>query len=241
MTTQNDQLVLICGESATGKSASLENLPGGQRVLYLNCESGKKLPFKNSFDTKIIDDPYQVYEAFDYAKSTDLYDTIVVDTLTFLMDMFESTYIIGSENTMAGWQAYQQYFKNLMQQHVSTSKQSVIFTAHTRSDLNEKKMEMETAVPVKGALKNNGIEAYFSTVVATKKMSLKDLVDYKNDMLNITEEDEMLGYKHVFQTRPTKLTTNERIRSPKGLFSIKETFMDNDAALLLDHLRQYYS
>jgi ABC-type lipoprotein export system ATPase subunit len=44
--TVNDQLVLIAGESGSGKSASLINLPNHERVMYLNCEAGKKLPFR---------------------------------------------------------------------------------------------------------------------------------------------------------------------------------------------------
>lgn len=36
----NDNLVLICGESTTGKSASLRNIPKPEGVMYLNCESG---------------------------------------------------------------------------------------------------------------------------------------------------------------------------------------------------------
>jgi len=37
----NDMLVLICGDSASGKSASLENLENPEGVMYLNCESGQ--------------------------------------------------------------------------------------------------------------------------------------------------------------------------------------------------------
>jgi len=238
----NDQLVLISGESASGKSASLANLKGGKRVLYLNCESGKRLPFKNDFTTMVITDPYQIGEAFQRT-ATDLandFDTIVIDTLTFLMDMYESQYVLGSHDTMKGWSNYQQYFKDLMQNHVANSPKSVIFLAHTRSEQNEK-LETQTAVPVKGALKNNGIEAYFSTVVSTKKVPLKDLKDYSNDLLSISEDDELLGYKHVFQTRLTKSTVGERIRSPMGMFTKEQTFMNNDAQLLLDHLNSYYN
>jgi len=245
MQDQNTQLLLIAGPSASGKSASLQNLRGANRVLYLNTESGKQLPFANNFTRKTVSDPYHVYEAFEYAESNDAFDTIVIDSLTFLMDMFESVYVIGSDNTMKAWSDYQQYFKNLMQQHVATSKCSVIFTAHTRSDLNEKTMDYETCVPVKGALKNNGLEAYFSTVVGTKRMTIKDLKDYidptRNPLLNVSEEEEALGFKYVFQTRITKGTTGERIRSPMGMFSLPETFMDNDAQLLLDHLHNYYN
>lgn len=38
--TINDQLVLIAGKSATGKSASLRNLREPESVMYLNCEAG---------------------------------------------------------------------------------------------------------------------------------------------------------------------------------------------------------
>ena len=36
----NDQLVLLCGKSATGKSTSLMGLKNPEGVMYLNCESG---------------------------------------------------------------------------------------------------------------------------------------------------------------------------------------------------------
>lgn len=236
----NDQLVLISGESSSGKSASLMNLRNQEKVMYLNCESGKRLPFRNAFKNYTITDPYQIYEAFDHARGNPDYEVIVIDTLTFLMDMFESVHVLSSANTMQAWGAYAQFFKVLMQNYVASSDKSVIFLAHTRSDLNEKTMTMETCVPVKGSLKNNGVEAYFSTVVSTKKVSLKDLEDYNSGLLEISQQDEMLGYKHVFQTQLTKATVGERIRSPMGMFTVNETFMNNDAQMLLDHLNGYY-
>ena len=62
-----------------------------------------------------------------------------------------------------------------------------------------------------------------------------------DDVLLGIEEDEIVGYKHVFQTQITRTTTNERIRSPMGMFTRAETFIDNDAALLMRHLGEYYS
>ena len=237
----NDNLVLICGTSGGGKSASLRNLPKPEGVMYLNCESGKKLPFPNKFKTLTITDPIDVYQAFDEAENMPDIHTIVIDSLTFLMDMFESVHVLKSEDTMAGWQKYQQYFKNLMQQYVAVSTKNIIFTAHVLNVLNESEMVVETKVPIKGALKNNGLEAYFSTVVTARKISLTQLKDYGSKLLNISEEDEMLGYKYVYQTKITKDTVNHRIRSSMGMWSIKETFIDNDAELLLKRLHQYYS
>lgn len=236
----NDHLVLLSGASATGKSASLMELENQEGVMYLNCESGKKLPFKSKFQQYVITDPYQIEEAFDAAFNMPEIHTIVVDSLTYLMDMFESMYVINSSNTMKGWSDFAQFFKRIMQEKVPKAPQNVIFTAHTLTMYNESEMEMETKVPVKGALKNNGIESYFSVVISSKKMTLKKLKEYSSDLLNITEEEEALGFKYVFQTRITRDTVNERMRGPMGLFSTQETFTDNNMQLILNRLHEYY-
>jgi len=239
-TQLNDHLVMISGQSATGKSASLRNLKGGAKVMYLNCEAGKRLPFRNKFDSYVITDPYEVHDAFDHAQDNPDFEGIIVDTQTFLMDMYESVHVINSSKTMQAWGDYAQFFKKLMQDKVAKSDKWVIFTAHTRTDLDEATSTMHTKIPVKGALQNNGIESYFSTVVSTKRMTLKSLEKYANKMLIVTPQDEALGFKHVFQTQLTKETVGERIRSPMGMFTTEETFIDNDAQMLLDHLRVYY-
>ena len=159
MSQYNDHLVLLCGKSATGKSASLMGLEKPEGVMYLNCEAGKKLPFKAKFKQFVITDPLQVIEAFDAAETMPDVHTIVVDSLTYLLDMYESIYVLPSTNGMKAWSDFAQFFKNLMQQNVAKSTKNVIFTAHTMDTLNESEMLMETKVPVKGSLKNNGIES----------------------------------------------------------------------------------
>ena len=236
----NDQLVLIVGYSATGKSASLKDIRDQENWIYLGTEAGKRLPFANKFERYRINDPLQVPEGFDYAISNPKVKGMIVDSLTFLMDMYETQYVLNAPNTMKAWGEYSQFFKDLMQRRVTLFNRPTIFTAHVKDELDEKAMEMKTSVPIKGALKNNGVEAYFSTVVAAKKVSIKDLENYKSDLLNISDEERELGYKHVFQTRPTKTTIGERIRSPMGMFTKEQTFMDNNAQLLLDHLHNYY-
>ena len=242
MTTNiNDHLVLLCGKSATGKSASLMGLKNPEGVMYLNCEAGKRLPFNAKFKQFTITDPLQINEAFAKAEEMPEIHTIVVDSLTYMMDMYESVYVVNSSNMMKAWGDFAQFFKNLMQQYVAKSSKQVIFTAHTKSDLNESEMVMETYVPVKGAIKNNGIESYFTVVIASKKVPLKVLKDYQSDLLNITSEEEALGFKYVFQTKLTKDTVNERLRGPLGLFDTKETYMDNNMQLVLDRLQEYYA
>ena len=241
MTTQvNDHLVLLGGKSATGKSASLMQIKNPEGVMYLNCEAGKRLPFKSKFKEFTITDPLQINEAFDAAETMPEVHTIVVDSLTYLLDMYESVYVLNSPNTMQAWGQFAQYFKTLMQQYVAKSTKNVVFIAHTLDNVNEAEMIMETKVPVKGALKNNGIESYFSVVIASKKVPLKTLKDYKSALLNITPEEEALGYKYVFQTRLTKETVNERLRGPLGLFDTQETYTDNNMQMIFDRLQDYY-
>ena len=236
----NDHLVLISGKSATGKSACLMGLENPEGVMYLNCENNKKLPFRSKFMELTVTDPLQVYEAFEEAEGMPDVHTIVVDTATYMMDMFESMYVLAAADTRAAWGDYAQFWKKLMQNYVANSTKNVIFLAHTSDVMNETDQVMESFVKFKGSIMNNGVESYFSTVISTKRVSLKDLKEYDNDLLDITEEDEAVGFKYVFQTKLTKKTTGERIRSSLGMWDRKETFIDNNAQHVVNRLREYY-
>ncbi|MFB6349683.1 AAA family ATPase [Moraxella sp. ZJ142] len=181
-----------------------------------------------------------MYEAFDWAEGQDEIKTIVIDGLNYLMDMYESVHVLTAANTMKAWSDYAQYFKNLMQQYVASSSKAVIFTAHTKTALNDKNMVMETKVPIKGALANQGVESYFSCIVSTKKVTVDSLNDYQNELLTYTDREKALGIKYVFQTQITKETVDERMRSPMGLFDDSETFINNDVNLVLKRLNEYY-
>ena len=240
----NKHTILICGESATGKSSSLKGI---ENAVLANCEAGKLLPFKaKNIKQVTITNPIQIHEVFAWAEQPEQahIEYIIIDGLNFLMDMYESLFVLpkaGTKEGMTSWGSYAQFFKNLMQQHVAASTKKVIFTAHTRTILNETAMVMETKVPIKGSLANQGVEAYFTTIVSTKKMPIEELEGYENDMLHISPRDRVLGYKHVFQTLPTVKTIMEKMRSPMDLFADEETFIDNDAKQLLERLDEYYN
>lgn len=232
--------MLICGKSASGKSMAFRNIQDPEGVIYLNTESGKQLPFPAKFKQKTITDPMQVYQMFAKAEEMPEVHTIIVDSLTYLMDMFESVYVLGSANTMAAWGDYAQFFRNLMNQYVAKSTKNVIFTAHTMDVFNEGEMINETLVKVKGSLMNNGIESWFSNIISCKKMALTKLESCKSDYLTIDEDEDELGFKYVFQTRLTKDTVNERIRGPLKFWSRAETYIDNDLQHVIERLNDYY-
>lgn len=236
----NRNIVLVGGKSASGKTVSLMNLKNPEGVLYLNCESGKQLPFPSKFRQVTVTDPLHIYDYITQSEEREDVHTIVIDTLTYMMDMYESVHVLTSSNTMKAWGEYGQFFKKLMQKYVAESSKNIIMLGHTSDILNEAEMVNETMVKVKGALMNQGIESYFNNVLAAKKVPLSKLTT-ENDLLNILPQEEAVGFKYVFQTQLTKETVNERIRGPLRMWSPEETFIDNDLQLVLDRLHQYYS
>ena len=246
-TMQKDNLVLVMGESTTGKSMSLRNIPEGRNVLYLNFESGKKLPFPNkaNFKEVVVMDPMQVFTLLDKIIADpdlqDKYTDIVFDSANYMMDMFESLHVLTSNDTRSAWGHYAKFWRTLMQQYVPRVKANVIMLAHTLTTYDGEGRP-HTAVPIKGALKNQGIESWFSICIATKRVSLKELESYTdgNSLLNITPKEERLGFKYVFQTDLTRETVHERIRGPLDMWSEAETFIDNDITLVSDRLTSFY-
>ena len=88
MTNSFSKTLLISGESGTGKSTSLMNIKNPEGVLYLNCDSGKALPFNSRFKEVTVNDPYDLFEYFDQINKdeTKRFHTIIIDTVSFLMD-----------------------------------------------------------------------------------------------------------------------------------------------------------
>lgn len=240
----NNKLLLICGVSGTGKSFSFKNIKDQQNWWYLNTEAGKALPYRNQFSSYVITDPYEVLQALDQGTNDPDCHGIIVDSLTFLMDMFETTQILAvGADTRKQWSNYQQFFKTMLQNKVPLFNKPVFFTAHVQETQDEKTLDWRTSVPIKGALKGNGVEAYFNNIIYTKKMPVKKLEKYVdgNPLLHITEDERELGFKHVFQTRLTADTIGERIRGPYDMFSKQETFIDNDVNQVLQRIDDYYA
>ena len=249
----NNHLVLIGGLSGTGKSTSLMGIENQERWAYMNCEAGKKLPFRSKFKEAVVTNPDQVPDSISQITGNENFDGGIVDSLSFLMEMYESQRVLTSSNTMQEWSNYAQFFKNMMQGPVAKSDKTIIFTTHVDDIFDDEGNRSSQAV-VKGSLKKLSIESFFSCVVATKAIKVtqleKELTDmgYKpdengnwNDLLTITPKERRLNLKYVFQTDKTAKTLHERIRSPLGLFEENELYIDNNVQFLHNRLNEYYS
>ena len=245
MTAESPKSILISGESGVGKSFSLMNIRGQEGVLYLNCEGGKPLPFNNKFKRVTIDDPLEIFDLLEKVKADakNRYHTIVIDTISFMMNRYESLHVLGAANTMAAWGNFGQFFPKLIYDYIAPLEQHVIMLGHLEAVLNEETGRTDYKVPVKGNLNKNGLEAYFTTVLNARKVAIKEIEKEAEEggLLTISDRDRHLGFKHVFQTRTVKQTVGDRIRSPWGLFKDEETYIDNDVQKVIDRLKAYYA
>lgn len=209
-------------------------------MIYLNTDL-KALPFKSKF-LKTID----VADAMDvigYIQQIEEVPTVtgaVLDTLTFLMSMYERQYVLNATNTQKAWGDYGNFYRDFIHAIKSGTKNYAIL-AHEDTLLNEQTMQMESKVPVKGSVGKTGVEADFTTILSTKEISVKKLEAYQNDLLHITDEEREDGVKRVFCTRISKEFIGDKTRSAMGLWKRNELFIDNDLDQVFTRLREYYA
>lgn len=249
--SKKGHLILLVGKSTAGKSYSLRNLRNPEGVLFLNCEAGKNLPFQSKFKEVIVTDPrVEITGEGSFLRQAsnnpNKIHTVVIDSLTFLMQMYETKYAGEYSNSMRFWGDYGKFFTSLVNQEIPILLKvgiNVIIIAHSSDVLNEKEMVTEVKVKLKGSIMNTGVEAYFNDIIAAKVVPLDKLKEYQNDMLHLDQlEDEEIitEQKHVLQTKLTKDSRNDKLRSSPGLWKMNETYVDGDIQVVLDHLNKFY-
>lgn len=237
---QNKNIVLIMGKPNTGKSTSLMNLHNQDKMVYLNTDL-KELPFKSRFLKNVeVSDALDVLAYINEIEQSPQVEGAVLDTITFLMSMYERQYVNSATNTQKAWGDYGIFYKEFIHAIKAGTKDYAIL-AHEDTFLNEQSMQMESRVPVKGSVGKIGVEADFTTILSTKQMPIKKLEGHENDLLHITDAEREDGFKYVFCTRVTKESIGEKMRSAIGLWKREELYIDNDLNQVFNRLKQYYS
>ena len=242
MTVQNKNIVLLMGRPNTGKSSSLRNLPQSS-MAYLNCDL-KETPFRNRFAANIeVADANDVLAYIADIEAEPAISGGVLDTITFLMQMYERQYVVpfaGTKTGQSAWGDYGNFYRNMIHKLKAGTKNYAIL-AHEATEYNELNSRMDSYVPIKGAVGKVGVEADFTTILSSKQMPIKTLEKYPNDLLKITDTEREDGVKYVFQTRITKDSTGEKMRSAMGLWSREELYIDNDLQLVFERLNKFYA
>lgn len=235
----NKNIVLITGKPASGKSASLMNLPNQDRMVYLNTDL-KELPFADKFLRNVeVTDAVDVLDYIADIEAADGVDGAVLDTITFLMAMYERQYVINAVNTQKAWGDYGNFYREFIHA-IKAGTKNYIILAHEDTILNEQTARMETKIPVKGSVGKIGVEADFTTILGAKQMPLKKLEGHANDLLHITDDEREDEVKYVFCTRAAKEHEGEKMRSAIGLWKRNELYIDNDMNQVFTRLKQYY-
>ena len=238
--SQNKNIVLIMGKPNTGKSTSLMKLANQGKMVYMNTDL-KELPFKSRFLKSVdVADAIDVLSYINEIENAPVVEGAVLDTLTFLMSMYERQYVAHAANGQKAWGDYGNFYKEFIHAIKAGSKDYAIL-AHEDTVLNEQSMQMETRIPVKGSVGKVGVEADFTTILSTKQMPIKKLEGFENDLLHITDEEREDGFKYVFVTRVTKDSIGEKMRSAIGLWNRNELYIDNDLNQVFARLKEYYA
>lgn len=209
-------------------------------MVYLNTDL-KELPFVDKFMKNVeVSDAMDVLTYIQQIEDQPVVTGAVLDTVTFLMSLYERQYVLTSKDTQKAWGGYGSFYREFIHAIKSGTKDYVIM-AHEDTTLNEQAMQFETKIPIKGAVGKIGAEADFTTILSTKQMPIKKLEGIENDLLHITDDEREDGFKYVFCTRISKDSIGEKMRSAIGLWNRNELYIDNDVEQVLTRLRQYYA
>ncbi len=217
----NKKMILIVGPTSTGKTTSLRNLPL-ERSAYIDIDRKSIKGFKDM-------DKFKEWVKLDYIdhlipgliglEADPDCDYIIIDTLSFGLDMFVAQHIDTAADTRAAWGEYKKWYKELIH-HIKTSKKSYIILMHDKSIFNEESMEVKTTAYAQGSISGK-IEADFAVVAYTHK--------YVN-------EDGLPAYG--FLVGPTKETIALSAKAPMGMFN-EPLVPDNDILTLFKAIEEY--
>lgn len=210
--------VLIIGESGSGKSTSMRNLPM-DKTIWLNTEK-KSLPFKGQsklHTNVILKDPDEMIEGMEWIEKQDDVEYVVLDSFTMLMDMFYMKHIATAEakKTMQAWGEYKTFGMRVLEK-IKSSNKFYIVTALTQTMMDRFGAPEKEVAKVQGSL-SGMVESHF-TVVAhtnvaqdakTKELSFGYVLGKTNERPLVSAKapfDFLSGTKMVDENDVTTLT-----------------------------------
>lgn len=241
MQMTNPKIVLVLAPFNSGKTYCLKNAGAITKAFHINCDA-KPLPFKAvNIHSAVPNSVKEIPEFIRQAEAAENIGTIIIDTFTQLGASYTSNYVDGADDTRKAWGEYKVFLDKLIEQ-IKKGTKTYIILAHEDSFIEEGTGITRYKAPFQGGFAKIGLEAHFSTILGATKIRLSTLEESDmNDCLNITEDEKEDDSKYVFRTRIDGTTLGAGYRTPAGMFTRNERFIDNDIAIVLERINEYYS
>jgi len=244
----NGHAILILASGGKGKTYSLKNIRNKKKCAYLNTDA-KPLPFfpKNKKDVFGLNAYVKRYkDVKKYLKkinkqSSNVPETVILDTLTHLMGMFTLQCVDKAANTQAAWQQYLFFYRKIMLE-IKTGAFNTIVMGHLTTVEDDDGKIIDIVPPMQGQLKRIGINTDFSTILECVTINpLKYKAPKNSKFYHVTQQELDDKLKYVFLTRKVKKHKFTLARVPDGLFPREDLYIDNDVQMVLDQMDKKYS
>ena len=215
-----DTTVLCVADTGCGKTSSLRNLPL-DKTVYINVD-GKPIPFKHKelYKHVKLQNTQQLINGMEQIESDENVEYVVIDTITFLGDMFYTEHVENSSNGMKSWSDYKSYILKVINL-AKKSRLNYIFLAHAQDVYDEKEMVNKTFAKIQGSLKGGGIESHFTYV-----------------LYNIVKPDSDGLPEYLYLTNKTKGYIGVSAKTP---FDLIDTWIPNDITIFHKAVKEYHS
>ena len=219
--SENKKIIMVVGEPGSGKTSSLRNMPL-EETVYIDIDRKSIKSFKGMDKLKQwvkLDYVDHIIPGLKAIEDDDEVNFVVIDTLSFLLDLFVAQKIDTAEDTRAAWGDYKKFYKEIIN-HVKTSKKSFIFMTHPKTVYNEQEMESKTFAYAQGSIAGK-MEGDFAVVIYTRKYLNKSGIPAFGFSVNLTKE-----------------TLHTSVKTPFSMFD-EPTLDDNDIMEVFKAIDEY--
>ena len=219
-------LIMICGESGTGKSYSFRNL-NKEKTKIINIEN-KILPFKDALNFKHQSFPESIEqfnrEIENVLKVDQMYDVVVVDSFAKFVEML----LEKARLEQKGYEIYN-YYNAMIRSFLNKIKRNkrkfiVLTSLPERVEFIQPSGAMTTSrrVKVSGKEHEGSIEKEFTIVLFTDVRQEKD-------------KGKNPEYRFITNNDGT-----HSAKSPPNMFGENKQYIDNDLNMVINKVKEYY-
>jgi len=214
-----DTTVLCIADTGAGKTSALRNLDLS-KTAYINVDA-KPIPFKHNglYKNVNLESTQQLLNGMAQIEDDMQVEFAVIDTITFLGDMFFSEFVENSTNGMKAWADYKSYVLKVINM-AKRSRINYIILAHAQDIYDDKEMVNKTFARIQGSLKGGGLEGHFTYV-----------------LYNIVKPDSEGLPEYLYLTNKTKGYVGVSAKTP---FDMIDTWIPNDITLFHKAVADYH-